>query len=401
MCVYEKKHRWWLYSLMTVFVLPFILSFNVFASSEKMAVTVCVSGYTGAVEELRICSDESIYDSNGNAVLVKDDAVNGTFVKEGEQCKAQAELYSGVRYYVSDGVSQTMFEADGVVVDVSFGNEVEVNNSNVSEEQSEESSSEKSEEQSTKEPTEVQEQNVSTGKLGVNAKIPQAVNSGGNVKCVVDKLSGAVDGVSDTFLLQCDVPKNMELKSVYTGTYSDDVNLQLLCKTESDGKWHSWGEGIRSNTGETFETSSMNIAEGDRVCAFAISAESVPEGFTLNEEDPCYYYVKVIDESAEKDYNGTAKVTAYIGGEKSASESTFATALQTGVQTGDENYLFFGSLILMVVSFCVLLSYIVIRIVVYVKEENVERTALPVTFNKHRDRDTSEKMSSLFGKKPG
>lgn len=382
MQICKKQHKWVLYQIVMTCIFVMAGCFHVMAATmEKQVVAISVSDFTGTAEQLRICSDENIHDDNGNVLLQKDAMMDIAFSEEGDTYRASAELYRGVRYYISDGIRQIPFEVSGQTVDVSFKEDVGEDNTETQEIITEDTSTE--------------------GKLGIGTKIPQTANIGDTMKCVVNVLSGAVEETSDTFLLQCEIPEGMELESVYTGTYTDDVELQLLCKTENDNKWHSWGEGIRSSKGETFETSDINFAEGDRISAFAISAETVPEGFALNEEDPCYYYVKVKDKNSASGYSGISKVSAYIGSQKTSSQSAFNTILQTEVQTGDENIIFIGSFILMLVAVFVLISYIIVRIVLYKKEESIQKTDLPVKFNNYEGGEAAEKMSSLLGKKPG
>lgn len=357
------------------------------AMPVKQDIVVSVSDYFGAVEQLRICYDENMHDDGGNVVASKDDMVEAVFETDGDTFIAEVQLYDGIRYYVSDGVDQVSFVAEDANVDLSFDGGISGPEEDAMEDTNEEDAEE------------------NTG-MEVSAQMDE-INVGDSVKCIVSQLTGSKDKESDTFLLQCEIPEGMDLETVYTGTYSHDVSLTLLCKTEDENKWHIWGENISSKKGDTFYTTDISLADGDRISAFAVSAEEIPQNFSLNENDPCYYKAKVTDEDAVREYKGMVKVSAYVDSKKESESTTYTTTTtvikenQNVVKTGDENIILVGSFILLIISVLTLFSYIVVRIVLYKREERIEKEVLPVKFSKYTNADTSEKMSSLLSKKPG
>lgn len=373
------------------------------ATVEKDTVTVQLTGYDGDAGELRIGAGETLYDSGGDALLKEGDEVSAVFSKEGDICTAKADLYKGIKYYISDGIDKVSFVPEKMVCKVSFNNSTKdkaVTDTSSGSTKSGNSDSLKTSEEVSQE-SETETVQVSDTVLGVKTKTPRAVADGEELKCVVSSLSGSSDTDADTFLLQCEVPKGTVLESVYTGTYNEEVTLELVCKTEKDGQWHTWGENISSLKGETFKTDGITFSEGDRICSFAISAANAPKGFSLKEEDPCYYYVRIVDKDSVADFNGTTKVTAYLDGKKVSNESKFTTLIQDGVQTGDDNVILIGSFILLIISVVTLISYIICRVVFYQKDKAASHQKLPVTYRKGEVQGTQGKMSDLLGKKPG
>lgn len=389
-----KQKKIAFFSPILTLMLVILCPVSIFAAvTEKEAVTVQLTDYGGEVSELRMGADENLNDSKGNLLLKEGEEIQADFAKEGNICIAQVELYKNVRYYISDGVDKVTFVPDSMVCKVSFDKKETTDTSGQTDLASAEDESSSDDGQS---------EDLATGKeLNVKTKTPKAVTQGDMLKCTVSSLSGSSDTDSDTFLLQCEVPKGTTLESVYTGSYNADVRLDLICKTEKDGQWHTWGEGISSAKGETFNTDTISFSEGDRICAFAISAAEAPKGFCLKEEDPCYYYVKIVDKDSVEDYEGLTKVTAYLDGKKSSSESKFTTLLQAEVQTGDENVIFIGSFILLCISVITLVSYVICRVIFYKKDKAASQMKLPVTYRKGETQGTQGKMSDLLEKKPG
>jgi len=333
------------------------------ATGQKESVTVKVEGYSGEASALRILADTSSFDESGNAVVTKGDQIPADFVKENDVCTAQAELYRSVRYYLSDGVEGVTFVPEQSVCKVSF------NGSDTSASVSQNSSGA---------PSGSQVETVAApAGFGVSATSPKAVTEGDVLKCVITSLSNASDVDSDHFLLQCEVPDGTVLESIYTGTYNEEVRMELVCQTEKDKKWHDWGEQISSKTGETFKTDTITFAEGDRIGTFALSASEVPKGFSMNKDDPLCYYVRIVDAEKANGYSGLARFTAYMDGKKSASEASFTTAIRKNVQTGDENALLIGSSILLVLSFLCMMGFILFRVISYYREKKARKERLP------------------------
>lgn len=390
-----KKRMALLSPLMALLALFVCQTVVMAATLEKQAVTIQLSGFDGEPGELRIGADEKLNDNKGNLLLNEGEEIQTSFSKDGSLCISAAELYKGVRYYISDGVNQITFVPESTVCKVSFQSAGRASSESAAGSQNGDMSDEEGAE------TASAEGNASSEGLGIKTKSPKAVNEGDLLKCTVSALSGASDTESDTFLLQCDVPKGTVLESVYTGSYNADIKLDLICKTEKDGQWHTWGEGISSAKGETFKTDTISFAQGDRICQFAISASEAPKGFSLKEDDPCFYYVKIVDKGGAENYRGLTKVTAYLNGNKSASESSFTTLIQKQVQTGDSNVIFIGSFILLCVAVIVLVSYIICRVVFYRKEKTAAGQKLPVKYTEGKPQGTQGKMSDLLQKKPG
>lgn len=366
----KQKKKIAVFSPIAVLVFLFLCHSSVYgAVAEKQAVTIRLTGCDTDAGELRIIADENINDNRGNALLKEGEHIQADFVREGDICTAQAALYPSARYYVSDGISKAAFTAEDTQISVSL--------------------------------KETAAPKPATSKLSVRTKASKAAAQDGVLKCVVSSLSSAQDVASDTFLLQCEVPEGAVLDSVYTGSYSADVKLDLLCRTLKDGQWHLWKENISSAKGQTYQTDDISLAQGDRISSFAISTASAPEGFCLKEEDPCYYYVTLTDAQQAESYGASVKVTAYLDGEKSSDKSSFASAAVKIVQTGDDNILFIASVIAYCLSVITLVSYLVCRVVFYKREEAVSHMRLPVRYAKGQDQSPHEKMSNLLEKKPG
>lgn len=396
-----KKMQKLIFSMMLVIAV--LLPVTIYGRAlDKLLVNLTIIGYSGD-GTLSLYADESIFDDNGDIIIEKDTPIECNFEKSGNDYLGNTSLYSDVRYYVSDGVKKAQFVPTSLNVTISMSDGSALNSDMNTETVEDISVIDDSDTAlSNSEPL----KNV----LGISTKSINKANVGDTITYIVDNIKGATDTLSDTFLLQCSVPEKMKLKSIYTGSYTNDVNLELLYKTESDNEWHSYGHSLSSLKGTRIDVDELGINADDNITIFALSAESVPEGFALKKDDPCSYDMEVLEDGANIE-NSLAKVTAYVGDAKASSESYFMTTLATisangvngngNVQTGDDNYLYIGSVILMVVSLLVGISYIIVRIITYKKEEIATRPGSPVTFKKTKTTGDGRKMAELLGKKPG
>lgn len=347
-----------------------------------------VSGYKGDVAQLRLCAGEDVYDDTGTKVLAEDEEIAGSFSTNGEKVETDVTLYSGIGYYLSDGVSSVSFipdflARDGAKLDYPLEWDMdEEDNIDEEEEVSDNASADSS-----------------GNALSMATQGPSAAAVGDIVKYTITKVQGEDD--SDTFTLQCEIPEGLELLSVFTGTYNTEAKLELLCQTQEDGVWHMWGENISSLKGELFETSEISFAKGDRIKAFAISVKEAPKGFALEEKVPVYYKVKILDETGLNNKSAKAKVSAYVGDKKQSCERTFTTVMQQVVQTGDDNILMIASFIMLIVSVLLLLGYITVRLICAKREEKVERQGVNVKFKKDKSAGEGVELTFLKDKNPG
>lgn len=361
------------------------------AQLQAGTIQLSVEGYKGDISLLRLCSEKDVYDDTGTKVIGKEEEIVCEFSSSESGVVAEVNLYSGISYYISDGVESVSFtpeflSAEGEVLEyvVEWGGASDSKSSSID-----------------AVATEVGEGEVSdkTGVLVMSTQGPSAAAVGDIVKYTITEIRGERD--TDTFTLQCEIPEGLELVSVFTGTYNSDAELELLCQTQNDNKWHMWGENISSLKGEIFETSDISFAKGDRICAFAISVKEAPEGFSLMKQVPMYYRVKIVDEKGLNNKSAKAKVSAYIGDKKESCEKTFSTTIQEVVQTGDENVMMVVSFIILILSVAVLFGYITVRLVGERREKKIEKNGVNVKFKKDKSAGEGVKLTFLKDKDPG
>lgn len=353
-----------------------------------------VSGYKGDAAQLRLCGGEDVYDATGAKVLSEDEEISCTFSMGGDGiAEAEVTLYSGIEYYLSDGIESVSFTPDFITNgEKALDYSIDWDFDETDEEDNEEDNKEES--TTTRQPVEGDEKS-----LTMSAQGPSAAAVGDIVKYTVTEVKGEHN--SDTFTLQCEIPEGLELISVFTGTYNAEAKLELLCQTQADGKWHMWGENISSLKGQLFYTSEISFADGDRIKAFVISVKEAPKGFALEKQAPMYYRVKILNEKGLNNKSAKARVSAYVGDEKQSCERTFTTIAQQVVQTGDDNVMMLASFILLAVSVIVLLGYITVRLIGTKREERYERQGVDVKFKKDKSAGEGVELTFLKDKNPG
>lgn len=354
-------------------------------------IQLSVEGYKGDVELLRLCSDKDVYDDTGTKVLGKDEEVVCEFSLTDAGAETEVALYSGIRYYVSDGIESVSFLPDFLT------SEEDVLNYTVT--WSKSTGSVNTAETVTEESSDMASVDNKGAVLTMSTQGPFAAAVGDIVKYTITEVRGESD--SDTFTLQCEIPEGLELVSVFTGTYNSEAKLELLCQTQKDNTWHMWGENISSLKGQTFETSDISFVKGDRIKAFAISVKEAPEGFSLMKQVPMYYRVKIVDEKGLNNKSAKAKVSAYIGDTKESCEKTFTTVVQQVVQTGDENIMMIASFILLALSVVILFGYITVRLVGERREKKMSKNGINVKFKKDKSAGDGVKLTFLKDKDPG
>ncbi len=373
--------------------------------NNTIQTSVNIIGSVSNPDNLSICADETIHDSAGNTVMEQDADLGAVFEKRSGGYRAKVDLISGMRYYVTDGLQSVAFVAEDaeIMLSLADGEKRETSENVLGTSETDEAQEDSKAADSGSADVKKTSNTSSDGILSLKTKQPEVGTSGKSVKYVIDSLSTAKDNISDAYVLQVEVPSGMVLKNVYCGTYNKEAKLELICKTEKDGQWHSWYEDINTLHGTHCDVKEAYIAEDDRICAFALTSDHVPEGFEMNKNDPLYYVMDVKDEAADTSAAGKAKLTAYVDGKKSTSESDsiIKIAAEEIIQTGDDNMLFIISLITFIVSIVTMISYVTIRILMFRREERAQKDVLSVVFSKEREAQTNEKMSALIQKRPG
>ena len=383
------------------------------ATGSELNAQVAVTGYTGDPLQLSLKAGEDVYNAAGKLVLIKDNDIGASFTKRAGGYAADAILYEGVNYYVSDGVEAIGFVAEtssivvnfseGVITDDEGTVHVEGSSSGSDDEIVTADSVAGSEPSSGVSSKSVDAPDKSSDVINLKTSAPEEAVVGKTVKYTVDALTASKNNNSDAFLVQIDIPDGMKLINVSTGKYNKQVKLDVLCKTEKENKWNMWYEGIDSLTDTVCDTNSSSISDEDRIVAVAVACDNVPEGFEMDKQTPMTYTMEVLSDSGEVS-EGFARLSAYVNGKKEVSEGRQVSQVSesSAVQTGDDNYIVTISVLLIILSQLTMWSLIVFRVVMHKKEQKSYDTPFTVSsYGKADSGGSGKKMAALIRDKSG
>ena len=109
----------------------------------------------------------------------------------------------------------------------------------------------------------------------------------------IDAVRNLLPARMDNFAVTDALPEEVELKELYTGTYSHAGNVRVEYKTASNGAWKVWKDGISTLRSEKLSVDSLALSKGDKVTSFRMCFGTVEAGFK-NITDPVYV-VKVVE----------------------------------------------------------------------------------------------------------
>lgn len=218
-----------------------------------------------------------------------------------------------------------------------------------------------------------------------------AAATGDTVSYTLKELYNQSGEIADNFSFHVTLPAGSCLTSIYTGTYTEDATLAFIYKTKNHAEWKIGNENISALKAETIQAQDLSLEEGDYITEFTFSAESVPSGFAMKQDDPLKYNVKVLSSEEGKTLNIQTALSSYVQKEKSYTSNGTSTTVINGVQTGDGNVLMVVSLVGLIVSVIGLIGY-----VVYIIISKTPKKRESISFQKRQSKDISGKSLKDF-----
>lgn len=257
-------------------------------------------------------------------------------------------------------------------------------------------------------------------RIKVHKVAPEETAAGATLTFTIDEVSNLSRVKAERFTLTDEVPKNTYMTKLYTGTYSDEVTMIVLYKTNTSKDWKEWKRGISSKKAETLTVDSLKLKDKERIEQFAIQYGTVPAGFKINENDFANYDVKVGNIKVGEKIINNIHLTAYVDNKKLTSDHSTTTIVKkpdepktpnpnnpdnpknprTPVKTGDENWLYDIAIFEVILSFLELLGfglYVLIQRsrMDKIVEINGEKTVIP---GKYYGRKSNKPLGELTKK---
>lgn len=124
--------------------------------------------------------------------------------------------------------------------------------------------------------------------------------SGGVIRYKFDDLKNVSPVSLDNFTLTDDLPEEVTLKSVSTGTYSYDTRMTVYYQLNNKSDWFTW-RNVSTKTSSTLNVSDLKIGS-DRITAFKFVFDECPADFTQTSAPSCEAVVS-------QDVSKSAKIT--------------------------------------------------------------------------------------------
>ena len=216
-------------------------------------------------------------------------------------------------------------------------------------------------------------------KLKVKKSAPEKAVIGENVMFTIDEIKNESTKPVDRFTLQDELPKNVNMTSLYTGSYSDELKYTVLYKTNLTTDWKIWKSDISTKTGQTLQVSDLKLANNEYITEFAMQYGTVPAGFSLNAADKATYHVTVGNVKEGTKLVNNIHLTAYYHKKKVTSDDSTTTTVEkeptkttsTIVKTGDNNYLYAICLMLLILSVIGVITYSAVVAVKHVTKDAI------------------------------
>lgn len=117
-------------------------------------------------------------------------------------------------------------------------------------------------------------------KLDVKQSTIHRTQCGDTYKYCIDKIENSSNCSIEEFTLVDIMPDDATLVNMYTGIYnSEPQEYDILYCTNQSMEWKMWQENISTKERKRLDVSGLNLAEGERVIAFAYQFGNVPEHF--------------------------------------------------------------------------------------------------------------------------
>ncbi len=124
--------------------------------------------------------------------------------------------------------------------------------------------------------------------LKVEKSTIRRTQCGDTYKYVIDTVSNQSSIDVEQFTLTDNLPPEVILQSLQTGTYSDRVSYNLYYKTNKKTKWTSWAKKLDSRTNTRLDVLDLKLGDGEYITAFQMRFGKVPARFKL-ETKPVYF----------------------------------------------------------------------------------------------------------------
>ena len=180
-------------------------------------------------------------------------------------------------------------------------------------------------------------------KIEVDKSAPETAKEGESIQYTIDVVKNGTSYDAEHFTLHDTLPDNVCMTSLYTGTYTDEVQLTVLYKTNLSTDWKVWKNGISATKAETLKSDSLKLGDREYITEFAIEYGTVPAGFSATKDVP-NYYVTIGSSEVSKKYVNNIELSAYVNGNKLIDRDQTTTTIPDEpvkkVKTGDDNTLF-------------------------------------------------------------
>lgn len=214
-------------------------------------------------------------------------------------------------------------------------------------------------------------------KIVVKKSAPETASIGESIMFTIDEIRNDSTKAVNRFTLSDELPKNVNMTSLYTGTYSDELKYTVLYKTNLTSDWKVWKSDVSTTKGQTLQVSDLSLSKNEYITEFAMQYGTVPSGFCLNANDKATYHVTVGNVKEGTKLVNNIHLTAYRNKNKLTSDDTTTTTVQknpttkTTVKTGDNNYLYAICLMLFILSMIGLVTYSAIVAVKHVTKDSI------------------------------
>lgn len=214
-------------------------------------------------------------------------------------------------------------------------------------------------------------------KIVVKKSAPETAVIGESVQFTIDEIRNDSTKEVNRFTLSDELPKNVNMTSLYTGTYSDELKYTVLYKTNLTSDWKVWKSDVSTTKGQTLQVSDLSLSTNEYITEFAMQYGTVPPGFCLNANDRATYHVTVGNAKEGTKLVNNIHLTAYRNKNKLTSDDTTTTTVQKKpttkitVKTGDNNYLYAICLMLFILSVIGFVAYSAIVAVKHVTKDSI------------------------------
>ncbi|XZN71022.1 LPXTG cell wall anchor domain-containing protein (plasmid) [Clostridium perfringens] len=159
-------------------------------------------------------------------------------------------------------------------------------------------------------------------KVSVNKEGNKTAKPGEVIKYTFDKIKNLSNRILDTFTFTDNLPKEVTLQEVNTGTFNQDTTYGVYYKTNKSD-WKLWKDGLKTTVNNKLQVADLKLADGEYITSFKFEFKGLNKNFS--EITKPFILTKVNENVKPGKFTNEVNVVGTFDGIKATAEDKVTT----------------------------------------------------------------------------